>query len=81
MDDPPIPLFESEVLDQVQDLEGIVLSKAPKVKVKIDHEKRGDNWNKKSIFLSYRIGAPIYYGIIWMLCTLKEMCLTSFLEL
>ena len=50
MDDPPIPLSGSEVLDQVQDLEGILLSKAPKVKVKIDHEKRGDNWNKKSIF-------------------------------
>ena len=81
MDDPPIPLSGSEVLDQVQDLEGILLSKAPKVKVKIDHEKRGDNWNKKSIFLSYHIGAPIYYDIIWMLCTLKGMFLTSFLEL
>ncbi|KAH0750560.1 hypothetical protein KY290_029792 [Solanum tuberosum] len=39
-----------EILDQVQDLEGIQLSKDPKKRKKISHEKRQDNWNKKSIF-------------------------------
>ena len=55
LEGPPVPLLGGDVLAQVQDLEGIPLSKAANVKVKIDHEKRGDNWNKKSIFfqLSY----------------------------
>ncbi|CAL1411660.1 unnamed protein product [Linum trigynum] len=39
-----------EVLDQVQDLEGNPLTKCQKVKVKISHDERGDNWKKKSIF-------------------------------
>jgi len=39
----------------VKDLENPILTKAPHLKLKISHEKRGDNWNKKSIFfqLSY----------------------------
>ncbi|CAI0559256.1 unnamed protein product, partial [Linum tenue] len=39
-----------EILNQVQDLEGICLTKCPKAKVKISNDERGDNWKKKSIF-------------------------------
>ncbi|WMV32370.1 hypothetical protein MTR67_025755 [Solanum verrucosum] len=39
-----------EILDKMQDLEGIQLSKDPKKRKKISHEKGQDNWNKKSIF-------------------------------
>ncbi|XP_052171518.1 uncharacterized protein LOC127787497 [Diospyros lotus] len=39
-----------DVLKQVQDLEGITLTKSRQLKTKINHENRGDNWNKKSIF-------------------------------
>ncbi|CAN1153447.1 hypothetical protein LINPERHAP2_LOCUS19416 [Linum perenne] len=39
-----------DLLSQMQDLEGIPLTKCTKTKVKIDHKFRGDNWNKKSIF-------------------------------
>ncbi|WMV24384.1 hypothetical protein MTR67_017769 [Solanum verrucosum] len=48
----PAPKIRSgiEILDQVQDLEGLQLSKDPKKRKKISHEKRQDNWNKKSIF-------------------------------
>ncbi|XP_073049563.1 uncharacterized protein [Primulina eburnea] len=42
--------FSADVLAQVNDLEGIILNKDVKRKVKISHENRGDNWNKKSIF-------------------------------
>ncbi|XP_020081242.1 uncharacterized protein LOC109704874 [Ananas comosus] len=44
-----------EILEQVQDLEGVILTKAANKRVKISHSNRGDNWNKKSIFfeLSY----------------------------
>jgi len=48
--DAPVPLSGDDVLEQVKDLEGIPLSKAAHVKVKLSHEQRGDNWNKKSIF-------------------------------
>jgi len=47
---PPKPLSGDDVLFQVQDLENIPLTRAPHKKVKICHELRGDNWNKKSIF-------------------------------
>nr|XP_009619376.1 uncharacterized protein LOC104111395 isoform X1 [Nicotiana tomentosiformis] len=39
-----------EILNQVQDLEGIQLTKDPEKRKKISHENRKDNWNKKSIF-------------------------------
>ncbi|CAN1129189.1 hypothetical protein LINPERPRIM_LOCUS17285 [Linum perenne] len=39
-----------DLLRQMDDLEGIVLTRCPKTKVKISHSDRGDNWNKKSIF-------------------------------
>jgi len=48
--DPPEPLTGDEVLQQVNNLEGIVLSKDPSKKTKISHSERGDNWLKKSIF-------------------------------
>ncbi|XP_055961889.1 uncharacterized protein LOC130015557 [Mercurialis annua] len=46
----PILLSGSDVLAQVNDLEGMSLTKAIGKRIKISHEKRGDNWNKKSIF-------------------------------
>ena len=60
MRDAPVPLSGDDVLEQVKDLEGIPLSKAAHVKVKLSHEQRGDNWNKKSIFFfsNYPIGKP-----------------------
>ncbi|WVZ75536.1 hypothetical protein U9M48_023579 [Paspalum notatum var. saurae] len=45
----PKPLMGDEVLDQVNDLEGIVLSKDPSKKTKISHSERGDNWLKKNV--------------------------------
>ncbi|WMV20185.1 hypothetical protein MTR67_013570 [Solanum verrucosum] len=39
-----------EILHQVQDLEGLQLTKEPKKRIKISHDSRKDNWNKKSIF-------------------------------
>jgi len=48
LEGPSVPLLRNDVLTQVQDLEGIPLSKATNVKAQINHEKRGDNWNKKS---------------------------------
>ncbi|XP_049414815.1 uncharacterized protein LOC125877616 [Solanum stenotomum] len=47
---PPKTCSGIELLNQVQDLEGQPLKKDPKKKRKISHEKRNDNWNKKSIF-------------------------------
>ncbi|WMV31114.1 hypothetical protein MTR67_024499 [Solanum verrucosum] len=47
---PPKTCSGIEILNQVQDLEGQPLTKDPKKKRKISHEKRNDNWNKKSIF-------------------------------
>ena len=47
---PPKSLSGSDVLAQVNDLDGITLTKDGSKKVKISHDKRGDNWNKKSIF-------------------------------
>ena len=38
------------MLQQVDDLEGIILSKDQSKKSKISHSERGDNWTKKSIF-------------------------------
>ncbi|XP_049414667.1 uncharacterized protein LOC125877411 [Solanum stenotomum] len=48
----PPPKMRSgiEILNQVQDLEGLQLSKDPKKRKKISHENRNDKWNKKSIF-------------------------------
>ncbi|XP_016481586.1 uncharacterized protein LOC107802577 isoform X4 [Nicotiana tabacum] len=47
---PPKQLSGDDILDQVADLYGLQLTKDPKKKIKISHESRGDNWNKKSIF-------------------------------
>ena len=44
------PLTGDEVLQQVDDLERIILSKDQSKKSKILHSERGDNWTKKSIF-------------------------------
>lgn len=46
----PKLLSGSDILAQVNDLEGIVLTKDNSKKMKLSHDKRGDNWNKKSIF-------------------------------
>ena len=46
---PPRPISGSDMLEQVQDLDGMTLTKAIGKKVKISHATRGDNWNKKSI--------------------------------
>ena len=45
-----VPLLGDDVHEQVNDLEGIPLSKAAHVKAKLSHEWKGDNWNKNSIF-------------------------------
>ena len=47
---PPKILSGENILGQVADLDGLQLTKDPKKKIKISHERRGDNWNKKSIF-------------------------------
>ncbi|WMV23690.1 hypothetical protein MTR67_017075 [Solanum verrucosum] len=47
---PPNTLSGDDILDQVADLDGLPLTNDPKKKIKVSHEKRGDNWNKKSIF-------------------------------
>ncbi|XP_020243341.1 uncharacterized protein LOC109821575 [Asparagus officinalis] len=43
-------LIGDDILKQVEDLIGITLTNHPEKKIKISHERRGDNWNKKSIF-------------------------------
>ena len=45
-------ISSDEILREVKDLEDLILFKAPHMKRKISHEKRGDNWNKKGIFFS-----------------------------
>ncbi|XP_057999327.1 uncharacterized protein LOC131178387 [Hevea brasiliensis] len=47
---PPKPLSGDDILDQVKNLEGVILTKALHMKKAISHDGRGDNWNKKSIF-------------------------------
>ncbi|XP_015169877.1 uncharacterized protein [Solanum tuberosum] len=47
---PPKMLSGNDILDQVADLDGNILSKDPKKETKISHDNTGDNWNKKSIF-------------------------------
>lgn len=47
---PPKPLTGEDILNQVKDLEGVILSKDVSKKTKVSHDNRGDNWNKKSIF-------------------------------
>ncbi|WMV07748.1 hypothetical protein MTR67_007374 [Solanum verrucosum] len=47
---PPKKRSGIEILHQVQDLEGLQLTKEPKKRIKISHDSRKDNWNKKSIF-------------------------------
>nr|XP_009791250.1 PREDICTED: uncharacterized protein LOC104238556 [Nicotiana sylvestris]XP_009791251.1 PREDICTED: uncharacterized protein LOC104238556 [Nicotiana sylvestris]XP_009791252.1 PREDICTED: uncharacterized protein LOC104238556 [Nicotiana sylvestris]XP_009791253.1 PREDICTED: uncharacterized protein LOC104238556 [Nicotiana sylvestris]XP_009791254.1 PREDICTED: uncharacterized protein LOC104238556 [Nicotiana sylvestris]XP_009791255.1 PREDICTED: uncharacterized protein LOC104238556 [Nicotiana sylvestris] len=47
---PPKILSGEDIIGQVTDLDGLQLTKDPKKKIKISHESRGDNWNKKSIF-------------------------------
>ncbi|XP_058006762.1 uncharacterized protein LOC131182131 [Hevea brasiliensis] len=44
---PPKPLLGDDILDQVKNLEGVILTKAPHMKKAISHDGRGDNWNKK----------------------------------
>ncbi|CAN1343615.1 hypothetical protein LINPERPRIM_LOCUS39853 [Linum perenne] len=43
-----------EIVDQINDLQGITLTKCSKSKSRISHEIRGDNWNKRSIFFDLR---------------------------
>ncbi|XP_052176708.1 uncharacterized protein LOC127791014 [Diospyros lotus] len=47
---PPKHLTGQDILDQVKDLEGVILSKDASKKTKVSHDNRRDNWNKKSIF-------------------------------
>lgn len=47
---PPKPLSGIEILEEVQDLDRIILTKTYGKKSKTLHENRGDNWNTKSIF-------------------------------
>ena len=48
--EPPAPLTGENVMQQVADLAGIILSKDKSKKTKVSHDDRGDNWNKRSIF-------------------------------
>ena len=43
-------IFGSDVLEQMKDLDGMILTKDTQKNVKISHTSRGDNWNKNSIF-------------------------------
>ncbi|XP_047320954.1 uncharacterized protein LOC124925022 [Impatiens glandulifera] len=45
---PPKSFSGKDILSQVQDLEDIILSRDITKKTRLYHEKRGDNWNKKS---------------------------------
>ncbi|WMV40449.1 hypothetical protein MTR67_033834 [Solanum verrucosum] len=47
---PPNTLSGEDTLDQVADLDGLPLTNDQKKKIKVSHDSRGDNWNKKSIF-------------------------------
>lgn len=47
---PPKELSGDDVLKQVQDLQGIILSKDMSKKTKVSRSDRGDNWKKRSIF-------------------------------
>ncbi|XP_050238212.1 uncharacterized protein LOC126687698 [Mercurialis annua] len=47
---PPKPISGHDILEQVRNLDGMILTKDPNKRVKISHKSRGDNWNKKSIF-------------------------------
>ncbi|XP_015169588.1 uncharacterized protein [Solanum tuberosum] len=46
---PPNTLSGDDILDQVADLDGLPLTNDQKKKVKVSHDSRVDNWNKKSI--------------------------------
>ncbi|GAB2270553.1 hypothetical protein Dimus_038857 [Dionaea muscipula] len=46
----PTSLSGDDVLHQVHDLEGLILTKASDRRTKVHHQTRGDNWNKRSIF-------------------------------
>ena len=43
-------LSGDDILDHVADLDRLQLTKDPQKKIKISHDKRDDNWDKKSIF-------------------------------
>lgn len=47
---PPKELSGDDVLKQVQDLQGIILSKDMSKKTKVSRSDRGDNWKKRRIF-------------------------------
>ncbi|XP_050229112.1 uncharacterized protein LOC126678253 [Mercurialis annua] len=47
---PPKPISGNDILKQVSDLDGMILTKDTNKRVKISHKSRGVNWNKKSIF-------------------------------
>ena len=49
----PKPTSIDEILYQVKYLGNLVLTKALHMKPKISYKKRGDNWNKKSIFFQH----------------------------
>ena len=50
LEGPPIPLCGSDVVNKVRDLEGIPLSKAPHVKVKLTMKKGMIIGKRKAVF-------------------------------
>jgi len=61
---PPKPSSIDEILHQLKDLENLVLTKAPHMKAKISHEKRGVIGTRKVYSFNFHIG--VYYATIWM---------------
>ncbi|XP_033517330.1 uncharacterized protein [Nicotiana tomentosiformis] len=56
---PPKMCYGIEILNQVEDLKGFQLTKDPKKRIKISHDVRKDNWNKRSIFFELPYGKSL----------------------
>ncbi|KAH0650206.1 hypothetical protein KY284_030118 [Solanum tuberosum] len=68
----------TEILNQVEDLEGLQLSKDPKKRKKISHENRKDNWNKKELNIDNL--EQIEAQIPITLCKLEKVFPPSFFD-
>ena len=67
----PLKSFTGEEMyKQARDLKGIVLSTDPRMKTKICHETRVDNWNKLSIFFNL----PYWSDLLLRLHIKKNIC-------
>ncbi|XP_056685554.1 uncharacterized protein [Spinacia oleracea] len=60
---PPQPSSIDDILNELEDLENIILSKDPSVKTKISHEVRRDTWNKKKLKVPDGFSSNISYCV------------------